>query len=185
MHKILLTFIISFFAAECFAQRLPMEPSLIVGYQHFFKGNMELTDTLGNPYTVDVAPRGFLNLGYSAFFEKESNYAFTRRVRFNASALLNPFQKQYGLQLGGSYSYVIAGGFNVNVIRQIPLVERTWMINLTPQVGIDIWFMSFMIGYNLQAYLQPFNAPPPPPLSKWTYTLNAYWPLKRNKKMYR
>ncbi|MFY0675396.1 MAG: hypothetical protein JXQ87_18515 [Bacteroidia bacterium] len=185
MKKALFLLLAFSFAANVYAQRKPMEPSLIVGYQRFMKGTSNITDSLGNEVTINVASAGFFNIGYSGFFELESNYAFTRRARFNASALLNPVRSQYGLQVGGSYSYVLAGGFKANIIREFPLVERTWMVNLTPQIGLDIWFMSFMMGYNLQLELSPFNAPPPPPLGRLTYELNIYWPLKRNKRMYR
>jgi hypothetical protein len=185
MKKVLFLLLAFLAAANIYAQRKPMEPSLILGYQRYFKGTSTITDSFGNEVPFPVPYAGFLNIGYSGFFELESNYAFTRRARFNASALINPFRNMYGLQMGGSYSYVLAGGFKANVIRQIPFMERTWMVNLTPQIGLDIWFMSFMMGYNLQLELSPYNAPPPPPLGRITYELNIYWPLKRNKRMYR
>ena len=183
MKKVLFLLLAFSAAANLYAQRKPMEPSLILGYQRYMKGTSTITDSLGNEVAINVPFTGFLNIGYTGFFEFESNYAFTKQARFNASALLNPVKSQYGLQVGGSYSYVLAGGFKANVIREFPLAERTWMANLTPQVGIDIWFMSFMMGYNMQLELSPFNAPPP--LGRFTYELNIYWPLKRNKIMYR
>jgi len=99
--------------------------------------------------------------------------------------LLNPTAHLYGLQVGGSYSYVAAIGFNANVIREFPLKDGSWKLNLNPFVGLDFWFMSFHIGYNLQAELQSPFTPPGPPLGKLNYTFNIYWPLKRNKRMYR
>ncbi|MBI1183537.1 hypothetical protein GC194_04665 [bacterium] len=172
MKKYLTLVLLYFALAQVgLAQRKPMESSLLLGYQKYF-GNA-LSNT------------GFLNLGYTAFFEHESMYHYTRRSRFAASALLNPFSNLYGLQIGGSFSYVIAAGFNANVIRQVPLVERTWQANLNPFVGLDFWFMSFHVGYNFQAELHPPLSPAPPAISRLNYTLNIYWPLKRNKKMYR
>ncbi|MGB0429066.1 MAG: hypothetical protein ACPGLV_01240, partial [Bacteroidia bacterium] len=181
MKKVLFIAFALAFASQLYAQRKPMEPSLTIGYQRFMTGTTRFTDSLGEKQTgvrVD-AFTGFLNLGYTGFYELESNYRFTHRARFNASALINPFKNMYGLQLGGTYSYVLAGGFKANMIRTLPLSDQLWMVNLTPQVGIDIWFMSFMMGYAFQIN----NAPPSPQLSRLSYELNIYWPLKRNKRM--
>ncbi|MBI3141276.1 MAG: hypothetical protein HYZ16_00460 [Bacteroidetes bacterium] len=153
------------------AQKPPGEPSLLLGYQRYFR------DVLG--------PVGFANLGYTRFFEHGSLYRFNRYSRFAASALINPVRSLYGLQISGSYSYIITGGVHVNVIRQVPFIVRTWQGNIEPFLGIDIWFLSFHIGYNLQVELHPPLTPPPPAIGRISYTLNAYWPLKRNKSMYR
>lgn len=169
MKKLLVCILFGILAINGMAQRKPMESSLLVGYQRYF---------------LDSS-MGFLNIGYTGFFEHESLYHFTKRSRFNASALINPFTNTYGLQVGGSYSYVATGGVNMNVLRTVPLSDRLWRVNINPFVGIDIWFLSFHIGYNLQLELQPPLTPEPPPLSKFSYTINAYWPLKRNKQMYR
>jgi hypothetical protein len=157
--------------AAGFAQKPPGEPSLLLGYQRYFR------DVLG--------PVGFANLGYTRFFEHGSLYRFNRYSRFAASALINPVRSLYGLQISGSYSYIITGGVHVNVIRQVPFIVRTWQGNIEPFLGIDIWFLSFHIGYNLQVELHPPLTPPPPAIGRISYTLNAYWPLKRNKSMYR
>lgn len=169
MQRLLFSTLLSLIVFQGIAQRKPMEPSLLVGYQRYFQDST----------------MGFLNIGYSGFFEHESLYHFTKRSRFSASALVNPWTNVYGLQVGGSYSYVATGGVNMNIMRQVPLSDRLWRINVNPFVGIDIWFLSFHIGYNLQIELQPPLAPEPPPLGKLNYTVNAYLPLKRNKRMYR
>ena len=169
MRKLAFTIFLGLLVFHSTAQRKPMESALLIGYQRYFNDSS----------------MGFLNLGYSGFFEHESLYHFTKRSRFNASALINPFTNVYSLQVGGSYSYVATGGVNMNLMRQLPLGDRLWRINVNPFVGIDIWVFSFHIGYNLQIELQYPGAPDPPPLGKLNYSLNAYWPLKRNKNMYR
>lgn len=151
------------------AQRKPMESSLLIGYQKYFP----------------VYPLGMFQLGYTGFFEHESLTHFTRRSRFTANTMINPIRNMYGIQVGGSYSYLFAAGFNFNLIREFPLVERTWQGNLNPFVGLDFWFFSFHVGYNIQLELNPPLASPPPPIGRLNFTLNLYIPLKRNKGMYR
>lgn len=151
------------------AQRKPMESGLLIGYQKYFP----------------VYPLGMFQVGYTGFFEHEGLTHFTRRTRFTANAMFNPMRKLYGLQVGGSYSYLFAAGFNLNVIRQVPLVERTWQANLNPFVGLDFWVFSFHVGYNFQIELNPPLAAPPPPMGRLNFTLNAYFPINRNKRMYR
>ena len=169
MKKVILFIFLLGTAWQLHAQRKPMESSLLIGYKKYFAD----------------APLGMVQLGYTGFFEHEGLDHFTRRSRFMANALFNPMRKFYGMQIGASYSYLFAGGFTINVIRQVPLVERTWQANLNPFVGLDFWFCSFHIGYNLQVELHPPLTPPPPAIGRLNYTLNIYWPLKRNKGMYR
>lgn len=147
-----------------YAQKQPMESSLLIGYQKYVQG--------------------YLNVGYSAFFEQESMYGVTRRTRLNVSALANPAWSLYGLQFGVSHSYVFSGGMNVNIIRNIP-IWRSWVANFNPNIGIDIWFFSLQAGYNFNLSLQPELAPPPPPLGRWNLTANFYIPFKKNQRMYR
>ena len=146
------------------AQRKEMESGLLIGYER---------------YTF-----GFANIGYSAIFEHESLYRFTRRSRFAASTLFNPTRSLYGLQIGGSYSYLFSAGMHINIIKNIPL-WRSWMVNINPRVGLDFWWASLEVGYNFQVELQPPLTPPSPPLGRFNFTANIYWPLKRNKRMYR
>ena len=147
-----------------YGQRKEMESGLLLGYER---------------YTF-----GFVNVGYSALFEHESLYRFTRRSRFAASALFNPGRSLYGLQVGGSYSYLFSAGMHLNIIKNIPL-WRSWQVNINPRVGLDFWWASLEVGYNFQVELQPPLTPPAPPLGRFNLTANIYWPLKRNKRMYR
>lgn len=170
MKKVLLLFVLlTALAFQSEAQRKPMESSLLVGYQKYFP----------------VYPLGMFQLGYTGFFEHEGLTHFTRRTRFTANAMFNPMRSMYGLQVGGSYSYLFAAGFNFNLMREFPLVERTWLGNLNPFVGLDFWFFSFHVGYNVQIELNPPLAAPPPSVGRLNFTLNAYIPLRRNKSMYR
>lgn len=171
MKKILLFCIILGAALPAMSQKVTNESSLLLGYQRYFKDTM--------------SSLGMINVGYTLFSEHESLYRFTRRSRFTASALLNPGKKQYGLQVSGSYSYLLAVGFSANVTREIPFVEKNWALRLSPFVGLDFWFLSFHIGYNLTSYAFPALAEPVLTTKPWNYTLNAYIPLKRNKNMYR
>lgn len=150
------------------AQRMAREPSLLIGYQRYFPGE----------------PLGFGELGYSLFFEDENIHRLTRRARFSANALLNPNANLYGLQIGGSYSYVVAAGMNLATVRNFP-ITRSWRLMVNPFVGLDIWFFTFHIGYNLQLELDAPTAPPPPPLGRVNYSLKVYIPLVKNKQMYR
>lgn len=168
---LLLTLLIIPLQKNAFAQfemGVPMESALLIGYSHYFMN----------------IPTHFVNLGYSGFFEHESLSANTRRSRFNANLLLAPWQSLYGIQVGGSYSYVGAIGAQVNMIRVMPFT-RSWRANISPFVGLDFWFASIQLGYNLQIELQPPLTPPPPPIGRLHLNINIYWPINRNKRMYR
>ena len=145
-----------------------MESSLLLGYERYFLG----------------VPAGFGRIGYTAFFESESLYRFTRRARFFASAMVNTKRALYGFEFGGSYSYVVTGGVKMAMVRNLPLTQ-TWRFLVNPFIGIDIWFASLHIGYNLQAESKPRLALPPPAVGRLSYSINVYIPLRKNKEMYR
>lgn len=168
MRKSLLAFLFLLVGLQGFSQRKPMESSLLLGYQRYFIG----------------VPLGFGNIGYTAFFENESLYRFTTRSRFSSNLLFNPKVSLYGLNVSASYSYVLAGGLNMTMIRQFPIVQ-SWRLMINPFVGLDFWFVSLHVGYNLQVELHPPLSPPPPPIARLNYTLNFYIPIKKNKRMYR